>query len=63
MGNRILFKSRGQRLMRKQAAKDKGKRMLESDKRKAPDSSAKVRGSRRKRWQTDQGNIPQQQEK
>jgi len=44
MENRILSRSRGHRLMRKQAAIDTGRRTLDSDKRKAPGSSAKVRG-------------------
>jgi hypothetical protein len=34
---------------------------LDSDKKKAPGSSAEVRGSRRKRRQTEQENIPQQE--
>jgi hypothetical protein len=58
MRNRILSKSRGKKLMRKQAARDTGRRTLDSDKRKAPGSSAKARGSRRKRWQTEQGYTP-----
>jgi hypothetical protein len=36
MGNNILSKSRGHRLMRKQVVRDEGRRTLDSDKRKAP---------------------------
>jgi hypothetical protein len=59
MGNRILSKSRGHRLMRKQAARDTGRRMLDSVIEKAP-GSTKRKSERigRKRWQTEQGNIP-----
>jgi hypothetical protein len=62
MGNNILSKSRKHRLMRKHVPRDEGRKTLDSDKRKAPGSSAhQVRVLRRKRRQTEQENIPQQE--
>jgi hypothetical protein len=48
--------------MRKQVARDEGRKTLDSDKRKAPGSSAQVRALRRKRQQTEHENIPQQED-
>jgi hypothetical protein len=63
MGNMILSKSREESLMRTQAARDKERRTLDSDKSKAPVSSAgRSERMRRNCRQTEQGNIPQQED-